>query len=416
MLFLIALASATTYLDYGFLVSAPSSGPFAGGVSAPTVEWDATAEQYVMFFESPFTEEETPTFCGSAWRIGRATSSDGVFWDIDDTPVLEPDVGDESSPRACAVNQPAIVFDGETWHLLFSQAGADPGDGSSAFTGISYATSADGIAFTLVDDAVIPAVAPEMGLASATLVDDTLYVAYSRSPDIWSATLDVGTHTWTVAEAPTLTALDVGERAATWVLGPSLNCTDGEGLEVQMVFGADDVDGTRVLGTASTADFATWTVDPDSLEFVTLHPGDFAHWDSLVTGEDTSTVWYAADDPFTGVTGIGVAASGVDRQHPVGRACITTGGGDTGGGDTGEDDTGTTDTGGDTGATDTGGDTGTPADTDTGVADTAADPGDSQGGKADDPGGGCDCDTTQMPLVGFVGGPLAALLIRRRRG
>jgi Tol biopolymer transport system component len=88
----------------------------------------------------------------SVFRIGYATSPDGITWTKDlSNPVLEPTPGgwDESM-----VSGPFTIFDGSTYHMWYS--GFNPGGGS----GIGYAYSVSNIAPTLSGGSVSPFTGP----------------------------------------------------------------------------------------------------------------------------------------------------------------------------------------------------------------------------------------------------------------
>ena len=96
-------------------------------VAHPTVLFDGTKYQmwYAGYDSSSF------------WRIGYATSSDGIVWKKHpDNPVL--DVGPSGTWDDYQIYDPTILFDGAKYHLWYTGY-----DGSNS--GIGYATSADGI-------------------------------------------------------------------------------------------------------------------------------------------------------------------------------------------------------------------------------------------------------------------------------
>lgn len=401
-MFLVALASAAPYVDQGFVLD--SSGPFTAGLSAPTVEWDG--HQFVMYFEAPYADADIPSGCKSAYRIGRATSADGTTWTADRAAVLSPEPEIVDSPRACAVNQPAVVFDGTTWHLFFTQSGMPESQATSA-GGIAYATSTNGTDFTIVGDPVIPASTNGIGLASAVIDGDTLYLVYSRTPDIYAATMDLGSGAWSIGVDPVLTAAAVGERAGSRVIAPSLRCADGEEVALTMVFGADDSAEDRVLTYATSSNGVDWAISSADLDLGSLDPNELGHWDLLAAGAGNNAMWYSADDPGSGLKAIGLAATGTSFTAPQARACVVTGDVDTG-------DTGDTGDSGDTGSTDTG-DTGTVDTADSGPIDTGAGPKDTgDGNDTGTPGEGCACSSTR--LGGAWVGLLVLGLLRRRQG
>ena len=156
---------AQELLHDGFVLTAEEGTWRERGVAKPTVAYDATAEQYVMYFTARYPEwfiaEQSGDFsdCSAGvFGIGRATSPDGINWTPDPTdgPVVAPEPG---TYRACHVAHPTIIKDGATWRMWFkSEQGANAcpdGEtlewGCDRFTGISYAESSDGINWTVND-------------------------------------------------------------------------------------------------------------------------------------------------------------------------------------------------------------------------------------------------------------------------
>ena len=110
---------------------------------------------------------------GTTWGIGRATSSDGVTWSVDASPTLDPSQG---SFWECAAVQPSVVYEGPgEWHLFFKafqEAGktcdddtgnadgiTDPEWGCSTVTGVGYASSTNGVDWTV--QGTVPVVTPD---------------------------------------------------------------------------------------------------------------------------------------------------------------------------------------------------------------------------------------------------------------
>jgi hypothetical protein len=97
---------------------------------------------------------------GTYFRIGYATSLDGIIWTKHPkNPVM--DVGPVGSWYYPRVQDPKIIFDGTTYHMWFS--------GGDLFTWrIGYATSPDGFIWTIRPDPVL-----DVGLAGSW---ESLYV------------------------------------------------------------------------------------------------------------------------------------------------------------------------------------------------------------------------------------------------
>ena len=377
------------FLDQGFILAAPATGPFAGGVGAPTVDYDARTGTYAMYFESP-----TPTLpaeCDTAYAIGRATSSDGVNWVVDAEPVLGPDLGTPGSPFHCVAAQPAIVFDGATWHLFFTMASEPVAEGQpNTSTGIGYATSADGTHFTVQSAPLIAYDGVTLGLPSAVIVDRVLYLMYVWRPDfrIASIPLDGGTN-WTIEERIVLYHSDAGDWALQWVLGPSVYCEEDQTDPFSLVFGGDDDNNARNLGYARSATGYTWSLDAENpLPVDTLDTSSLNHWDVLEAGAD-ALMWYSKTDPETGLKAIGHAVTAVAHDVAGPRMCPRPAPPDTGTTDTGTTDTAPTDTAG----------------TDS-TAETGSEPKD---------GGACGCASPGGAEAAGLLVALAGLLIRRRR-
>lgn len=107
------------------------SGAPEGGVRLGSVVYDATCGMYFLYY----TGGEPMSF-----KIGLATSSDGIHWMRDPHAgglVVSP-AGDEY-----AVNDPAVIKDGETWYMYFGYRRE-----GSLLEGIRYATSSDGRTWT----------------------------------------------------------------------------------------------------------------------------------------------------------------------------------------------------------------------------------------------------------------------------
>lgn len=432
-----AFAALPTFADVGYLLTAPTEGAFAGGVNAPTVAWDGA--QWVMYFESPAVSSEVPSDCSSSYRIGRATSPDGLVWTIDETPVLVPDRADSTLSYNCSVAQPAVVFDGTTWHMFFSMGDEKANSaGSNVNAGIGYATSADGTTFTVVEAPSGPAVLTAsggdtgtptytetrstLGMASAVLVEDEILVMFVGSGELFLGRLDTTTGQWTLVEDPAIAKGVDPDWMGGNLFSPALNCDLSTGLTAYFGAFTDSTAAVRNFGLATSTDGGlAWTVDGDAPFSSSAVPfADINHIETVVSGSDT-LLYYSMTDSATGLKAIGLATTGTGGT-PGGRVCVTavdTGDtGDTGTPDTG--DTGTPDTGdtGDTGTTDTA-DSGDTADT--GTTDTAADTGDTGDGGAEDTGGaddkgGCGCTPVGDPVgAGAVAMGLAALAARRRR-
>jgi MYXO-CTERM domain-containing protein len=421
MLLLLAASSlaAPLFTDLGFVVTAPESGTFARGVNAPTVAWDGA--QYVMYFESLSAVEDTPADCANSYAIGRATSPDGLAWTIDEAPVLAPDQEDVVSVYSCSVAQPAVVFADGVFHLLFTMGDEKQDSGSTInrAAGIGYATSTDGVSFTVVTaptpigdaedgtptgDWHAPdggSVSTNVGMPSMTLINDTLFVTYVGGTSMYAAKYDTAINQWSLWDTAVSSPWLGTEWAAYGVFSPALYCTDDTlGL---LVGGYEDATyGPRGVGLASSTDLVTWEVGA-ALGAVAAPFESLNHVEVMPAGGD-SLVFYGMTDPATGKKGVGLAATSTAWGTPDARACeweiLDTGGGDA---DTDTDSDTDTDTDSDT-------DTDTDSDTD---SDTDTDSGDT--GTPTDDDEGCNCSTGGSD-AGMLAAALGALaLVRRRR-
>ena len=261
-----ALAMPEPIEDLGLILEAPTKGWFAQGIGAPTVAWSGT--EYVMFFES---RVDPPTSaCDQAWVIGRATSKDGIDWTIDEEPVYLPSWSDTTSPEACAVAQPAVVYDGVDWHLFYSMwsVSTRPGHGWVTGEGIGHAVSSDGQTFRSVE---APTPIGAWGTSSwespasselfytpttptALLVDDEIWIAATngwRGPLL--ARYAIHTGEWLVTNRTPY--VESG-----W--SPALDCRPGGGVYYAEVRGDD---GDRSVRRVESDDFTHWD-HSDSIE------------------------------------------------------------------------------------------------------------------------------------------------------
>lgn len=465
MLFLLpaAFASPPVFTDSGIVLRAPDDGTWAWGIGAPSVEWDGT--QYVMYFESDIGPASG---CPTRYVIGRATSPDGVAWVIDAAPVLSGNSGDARSHWYCGASQPAVAFDGTTWHLAFMENEyTNEGRPESRASYLGYATSTDGVSFTVVEDAV-GTVARGMGRSggsgwwpvgfpSVVLADGEVNILYATYAGFGYARSGA-----TVGLRQTFYALD-GDLAADgrWVYSPSGICDNDPASVFRTLFLARyREDAPSAVWTENEA---MWmdsreleSVDGTSMHLFTA----VRHADLLQVGESDAVLWYTTFDEL-GRRAVGYAATTATPGIPLSRSCDVdfaegddfpedvlpppdTGTprdwpppgsaeiqrGDTGapdsGGDTGGDTTG--DSGGDSGsdsgadsATDTGGDTANDSGGDTG-GDSAQDSGGETGAPIDmgngkgtgcGPSGGVGCASAAVAPGWALLLGLAAM--RRRR-
>ena len=134
------------------------------GPQAATVAYVPQTGAYEMYFE--YKIKEADSACPSGyWGIGHASSSDGKTWTQDNTPIITPTAGTD---YACSAAQPAMLYDGTKFHLVFN-ANKSSGKSSTA-----YATSTDGISFSTP----IKIASGNKGFPSLVKVDDILSLYY----------------------------------------------------------------------------------------------------------------------------------------------------------------------------------------------------------------------------------------------
>ncbi|MCB9682852.1 MAG: hypothetical protein H6733_15400 [Alphaproteobacteria bacterium] len=409
----------------GWLLEPVPGTYYENGIGSPTVTYDRAHDQWVMFFETRYAAADAQCADGH-WGIGRAVSANGLNWTVDNNLLLEPQPGTYAS---CQYAHPTILFDGTTWHLWFKaqqrndacDGGVTPPWGCLAITGVGYATSTDGVTFTVTDEPVLQF--SFFGFPTVALVDGVfrMYVAASgaarsRFELFQSVSTDNG-QTWSNPEV----VLSPG--FAPWVedeiYNPSITCRDDQALRFTLWAGGRDkeleVGGpptlkTAGLGRAFSTDgsrwawdeaspFILWNVDPEP---PALPDKDWRHWDSVRIGDDYLLFFSQFNDANKNRIGLAYTYAGqqtsFDERHISNRVCGTNIW-DTGG-------TIDTDTVVDT-------DTDGPAETDDSDTDT-----DTEVGKDDtkDDGKDCNCATTSPRGLGPVLLlPLLALVRRRRR-
>jgi predicted GH43/DUF377 family glycosyl hydrolase len=119
----------TKHADNPVLTADPDSWDHQG-IWPGQVLWDGA--RYRMWYTSASGESPTPDW----WRIGYAESSDGITWTTLDLPVLRSGTG--ATWDDWLVYEPAVVFDGSTYHMWYG------GHNGMSEVAIGYATSPDG--------------------------------------------------------------------------------------------------------------------------------------------------------------------------------------------------------------------------------------------------------------------------------
>jgi len=122
--------------DANPILSGGAAGTWNRHVLSSIVLYNADSARYEMWYSA----SDDPVF-DRPWRIGFATSLDGITWTKLDTAVLEPDAGtwDESSVEGQSVIRENGIY--KMWYMSCSWSPSDIG-------GIGYATSTNGINWT----------------------------------------------------------------------------------------------------------------------------------------------------------------------------------------------------------------------------------------------------------------------------
>jgi uncharacterized protein (TIGR03382 family) len=267
------------------IISAPTDAQttdlFYRGMGAPTIVRDG--ETYVLFFETQLHPDSFDQLsadvsgCGNArvWGIGRATSNDGITWDVDDNLVIEP--AGPGSYDGCVVAQPEVSFNGERYDIWYKaeqqQApcpdGQDPPSwGCDSQVGVGHATSTDGITWERSDQPAIN-IEGSFGYPRVTQVDGQWTLFLSVLPDFLAYTATEPDGPWTPNAFPAVTPGDV-EWARAEVIRPSLLCD----TEV-------DADGNDTYG------YRLWTMGRATQEAVDIHLGRLTSADGLVWDVET---------------------------------------------------------------------------------------------------------------------------------
>jgi hypothetical protein len=380
---LLFAAHAQEFLVHPTWMVEPQPGTvYQNGIGSPAVAYDPAADQWTMFFETQFGAEDAvggPCRQGR-WGIGRATSPDGLTWTVDDTLVLEPA---PDTWRACVVAHPDVIFDGTTWHLWFKAQqthticdfGAPaPSWGCNPVTGVGYATSTDGVNFTVADEPVLNLFS--FGFPAVVEVDGVLrmFLAYSNARsgvyEVWESVSIDGGANWSTPQ------FIIGPGFADWVedeiYNPSVVCdpTSVEpfgpfvlfagGRDIEPVLGGPPQIVTAGLGRAYSTDGVSWSWDgTEPLIEWQLRPEppevpdrDWRHWDAMRVGDEVLLYFSERDDLGRNRIGLAYTYDVVRTAFPerlisnrICRGPVDTGGGIPGDTDTTtETDAPTTDT------------------------------------------------------------------------
>ncbi|MBI2933092.1 MAG: hypothetical protein HYY16_15720 [Planctomycetes bacterium] len=285
----------------------PVLNPGPGGtwdslnVASPCVR-RAGASSWQMWYDG--------TADGTLWRIGYATSLDGVTWTKRATPVLAP--GPAGSWDSEAVGMTAVTFDGTTYRLWYF------GQSAAGASQIGLATSPDGVTWTKsASNPVLTA-----GLAGSWDsggVNDPTVLYEGGAYKMWYAGgnaggMAIGFATsadgvvWAkYAGNPVLPAGPPGSWDAD---GPRSPAVAFDGTTYLMWYGGNQGPNERI-GTATSTNGATWTKYAGN---PVLGPGAAGSWEEndvyspfVVLDGSTTRMWYMADTNG-GVSRIGYAS------------------------------------------------------------------------------------------------------------
>jgi predicted GH43/DUF377 family glycosyl hydrolase len=269
---------------------------------------------------------------GAVWRIGYASSSDGIEWTKSSmNPVLNP--GAPGSWDDDHIRAPTVIFDGTTYHMWYS--GCDWQNYR-----IGYATSSNGITWTK------SAANPVIDLGAPGSWDDGQVVAYKALHDgtayhMWYSGGDdetpSGGSTWRIGYAISADGITWVKSAANPVLdlGPTSSWDDKHvsGLTVisetnvyRMWYSGNDGTHSRV-GNAESPDGINWTkraMNP------VLDLGPSGSWDDFHV-EDPSVIkdgsiykmWYTGYDGLVYRIGYATSTNGIDWKKNAGSICLS---------------------------------------------------------------------------------------------
>lgn len=354
-----ALAQSFTIVDDGIVVPLGAPGDYHEfNVGSPTVTYDPDEDEFVMFFEYRGAWG-SPSRCasgaGTEWGIGRATSDDGVVWTVDPTAALHPTAG---TFWECAAVHPNVVYEGPgQWHLFFKawqENGKvcddddgnldgidDPEWGCDLVTGIGYASSTDGINWTVSDtmpvwDPSVDNTPEDFGWPRVVKVSGKWMMFFNYGDNgITLATADDPAGPWSwEGFVPGDGYSEVLEPSSsfTWMedelIVGDVSCNDEPGTDMlDMWFGGHDRDPadfwstplSRALGYAAGSDVDTWTIgNPEEIFWtqsdITSNVA-WRSWSTVPVGDDY-IIYYQRFIPGEG-NQVGLAYTSVDTKWDV---------------------------------------------------------------------------------------------------
>ena len=278
------------------------------GAGAPTVAYDPGQERYMMVFEVQLAEPD-PICPVGRWGLGLATSDDGVSWEVEPSPIVEPEAGTYYS---CVAAHPSAVFrEGrDALHVFFK---SERGEGEcsegeelcSRYTGVGRARllfDEDGLVSGEVNVAAEPVLPlnEDMGYPRFVRQGGVNYLMFTQRPDVWLASSTDVDH-FEVMDEPALT---VGGSPSLWagdeLFNGALTCSSSEEFPLQAWVGGRNFEGEVAtsggMGRALASSAWSW--------FLGLEPvlewgetGDWRHWDVLRVGAEDYLVYFSERDP-----------------------------------------------------------------------------------------------------------------------
>jgi predicted GH43/DUF377 family glycosyl hydrolase len=257
---------------------------------------------------------------GTTYRIGYATSPDGITWTKKPSaPVVN--VGSGGSWEEWYVNGPSVIFDGITYHLWYT--------GSNGVNQrIGYATSTDGISWTkspsnpVLDTGPSPWDSVQIG-APSVIYDGIMYHMWYSGSDgtnwrIGYATSPNGI-SWTKSGSnPVMILGSTGDWDDEYVLDPTVIF---DGIRFHMWYAGYDGTISRI-GYATSLDGVSWQLYSGNLcpgtfgDGCVLDAGPPGSWDSIYAEDPTVVydgktylMWYAGVESGGPETRIGYATS-----------------------------------------------------------------------------------------------------------
>jgi predicted GH43/DUF377 family glycosyl hydrolase len=297
------------------VLSGGANGTWNRHVFMPCVLYNADSTRYEMWFAASYGPN-TPNW--RPYRIGFATSKDGINWTTYPSPVLSPSPG---TWEAYTVEQPMVIRENGQYKMWYS------GSPDFVVTMIGYASSPDGIHWTKYPGNPVMGVGTAVweagGPYSCTVMPflggyRMWYGGYEAMPSIVSrighATSADGI-TWQrdTVNNPVVGTGAAGQWDAGWVVSPQVFHVGDTYL--MLYTGAPGNTGTRYGGLAISNDMGiTWTkhaLNPVVQPSYGGWDGTYVETGTVLPRGDTFDMWHSGAGSSTGtfLWGIGHATS-----------------------------------------------------------------------------------------------------------